>query len=439
MVVLAAVGAALIVAWNIWVAPFGHPVYGLFNMGIDTRVYRGGASAVWYDLPLYDLPVYQVWQFTYTPFAAIVLVPLAWIPQHSAQFWWDVGNVVCLLALVGVSLRSLRFRIDGRFIAFTILFAIAVVGLEPVHTTLWNGQINLVLALLVIGDQLRRSDRLRGVGIGLAAGIKLTPIFFAAYLALTRQWRAAVTAVATFGATILIGLAVLGSEAWGFWTGSLSQTGRIGPLDHPANQSLNGFFARLVPMGLGHTPSWLWIPTGLVVGLLGLWAALAAHRAGQELLALSITGMTSCAVSPFSWGHHWVWVVPLLLIAVVHCFDAVDRRRPATWLWWLAPATIVALTFTWWHRVTFTGPGGREEIKLTFGVFRFLRAPVGPSWELPLRLAGSGAYVLLLLITIAVTLWMCDGKRAIRFNATALRDRTTRSTSHAAASPVDTE
>lgn len=413
----------------------GHPVYGLFNMGIDTRVYRGGAAAVWDNRPLYDLPVYKVWQFTYTPFAAIILVPLAWIPEHSAQFWWDVGNVACLLALVAVSLRSLRFKFDARFAAFVVLFSVAVVGLEPVHTTFWNGQINLFLAIIVIADQLRRSDRLRGVGIGIAAGIKLTPIFFTAYLVVTKQWRAAVVAVGTFAVTILLGLAVLGTEAWDFWTGSLSQTGRIGPLDHPANQSLNGFFARLVPMGLGATPTWLWIPVGLVVGLLGLWAAVAAHKDGRELLALSITGMTSCAVSPFSWGHHWVWVVPLLLVAVVECFARTDRRHPLTWFWWLAPATIVALTFTWWHRTVTYTPHGEERLRLTFGVFRIFRAPRGADWELPFRLIGSGAYVVLLLLTIAVTLWMCDGLRAIRFNA-AVPDSGTATLPR---TPVDTE
>ncbi len=417
MVALAAVGALLILAWQIWVVPLNHPTYGLFNMGIDTRVYRGGALAVWDGRPLYDLPVYKVWQFTYTPFAAVVLVPLVWVPEHTALFLWNVGNVACLLALIAVSLRALRFRIDGRFVAFTALFGFAVIGLEPVHTTFWNGQINLVLALLVIGDQLRRSDRLRGVGIGLASGIKLTPIFFAAYLVITKQWRAAITAVAVFAATIVLGLVVLGDEAWRFWTTSLTETGRIGPLDHPANQSLNGFFARLPAMGLGHAPSWLWIPTGLVVGLLGLWAALAAHRAGRELLALTVTGMTSCAVSPFSWGHHWVWVVPLLLVAVIHCFETTDRRRPLTWLWWLAPAAVIGLTFTWWHRVVTVTPHGVERLKITFGVFRFVRSPSGPEWELPVRLVGSGAYVLLLLLTIAVTLWVCDGRSAIRFNA----------------------
>lgn len=422
MVSIGVVAALLVVAWQIWIVPFDHQVYGLFNNGIDTRVYRGGAVAVWNDLPLYDLPVYKAWQFTYAPFAALVMVPLAWVPDHTAQLLWNIGNVICLLGLIAVSLRSLRFRFDGKFVAFTVCFGIFVVGLEPVHTTFWNGQINLVLALMVIADQVRRSERLRGIGIGLAAGIKLTPIFFAAYLVVTRQWRAAVVAVATFVATILLGLAVLRGEAWRFWTTSISETGRIGPLDSPANQSLNGFFARLVPMGLGHTPSWMWVPIGLVVGLLGLWAALAAHRAGQELLALSITGMTSCAVSPFSWGHHWVWVVPLLLVAITYCVDMIDRRRPATWLWLLAPSIIVVLTFTWWHRVVTVTPKGHERIYLTFGFFRFLRAPEGPGWELPLRLIGSGAYVLLLLLTIAVTLWLCDGRRAIRFNASRTPD-----------------
>ncbi|MGB3302287.1 glycosyltransferase 87 family protein [Gordonia sp. (in: high G+C Gram-positive bacteria)] len=435
MVGIAAVAAAAVVAWLIWAVPMGHSVYGLFNNGIDTRVYRGGAAAVWNDRPLYELPVYKAWQFTYTPFAAILMVPLAWIPENTAQFLWNVGNVVALLALVSVSLRALRFKFDARFMAFVALFSVAVVSLEPVHTTVWNGQINLWLALIVIADQLRRRGPLRGIGIGIAAGIKLTPIFFAAYLVVTKQWRAAIVAVSTFAVTILLGLAVLGGEAWQYWTDSLSQTGRIGPLESPANQSINGFFARFVPMGFGETPSWLWIPLGLVVGLLGLWAAVAAHRDGRELLALSITGMTSCAVSPFSWGHHWVWVVPLLLVALAECATRTDMKRPISWLWWLAPATIVALTFTWWHSVVRYDHNGNEILKLTFGVFRAFRAPEGPGWELPFRLAGSGAYVLLLLLTIAVTLWMCDGRRAIRFNAAVPDSDTTT----AKRTPVDTE
>ncbi|WP_245569660.1 glycosyltransferase 87 family protein [Gordonia shandongensis] len=418
MVIVAAAGAVLIIAWCIWVVPIDHPVYGLFNMGVDNHVYRGGAEAVWNGTPLYDGPVYKVWQFTYPPFAALILVPLAWTGLHGAQVLWNIGNVVCLLAVVAMSLRALHFRFDRRFVAFVIGFSIAVVGLEPVHTTLWNGQINLLLAVLVIGDLARRSGRWTGIGTGLAAGIKLTPIFYAAHLITTRRWRAAITLIITFAATIAIGIAVLGSQGVEFWTVRLTETGRIGPLTHPANQSLNGFFARLGPMGLGNPPNWLWIPTGVLVGCLGLWAAWSAHRVGRDLLAISITGMTSAAVSPFSWGHHWVWVVPLLLIALVEAVDAVDRTRVRTWVWALAPIAVVASTFTWWRRSTVTSRDGVEHLRLRFGIFRFIRSPQGPGWEIALRLAGSGAYVLLLLATIAVTLWWTRRVEPIRFKPT---------------------
>src|SRR5581483_12201814 len=69
---------------------------------------------------------------------------------------------------------------------FVICLALPLVTwLQPVRETLTFGQINLVLALLVLADLLvlaPRGSRLTGVGIGLAAAIKLTPAVFILYL-----------------------------------------------------------------------------------------------------------------------------------------------------------------------------------------------------------------------------------------------------------------
>ncbi|WP_223291345.1 glycosyltransferase 87 family protein [Gordonia malaquae] len=416
MLAIAAVGAVLVVCWHIWVVPFTDPVYGLFNMGIDTRVYRGGAIAVWDGLPLYAKPVYEVWEFTYPPFAALVMVPLAGLPIHTAKFLWNVGSVISLLLLIGLSLRALRFRFDARFVAFTVLVAVFATSLEPVHTTLWNGQINLVLALFVVADLALRNHRLQGLGVGLAAGIKLTPLFFVAHLVTVRKFRAAIVAVAVFVGTVLIGIAVLGREAIDFWTGDISDTKRIGSMAAPANQSFNGFFARLGTMDLAHPPTWLWVPVGLVVGLLSLWAAYCAYQAGGRLLAVAITGMASCAVSPFSWGHHWVWILPLLLVAFVHAYEQTRREDPRTWLWWLAPASIVTLTFTYWQAMPLPVPGhpGKVFHGMAFGSFRGFGSVDGPAWQVPFQLIGSGAYLIVLLGTIAVTLWWTRRVEPIR-------------------------
>lgn len=414
MIAVAACAALLAVCWHVWAVPITEPTYGLFNNGIDTRVYRGGAIAVWQGTPLYDVPVFKVWRFTYPPFAGLLMVPLAGFGPHLALVLWNTVNVVSLLLVVGVSMHAMRFKVDVRLAAFTVLAAIASTVLEPVHTTLWNGQVNLILALVVIVDLSVRSERLRGIGVGLAAGIKLTPLFFVADLLSTRRFRAAAVAVGTFGATVVIGFLVLGDEAKGFWTEQVTQTERIGHLYASANQTFHGYFARLATYGVATPPSWLWIPVGLVVGVLGLWAAHVAYRAGANLLAISITGMASCAVGPFSWGHHWVWVLPLLLVVTVHAADQARRAGPATWGWWLAPAVIVALTFAYTQPAikVIVGRHGPEQFQgMVFGPFRgFLSSPTA-GWHLPLQLVASGAYLVVLLGTIAVTLWWARGRQ----------------------------
>lgn len=413
MIVLAAFAAVAAVCWHIWVAPWNDPGYGLFHNGIDTRVYRGAAQAVWHDLPLYDAPVYRLWRFTYAPFAAVVMIPLSAFSAATALLLWNISSVISLLLLIGVSMHAMRFRVDLRLAVFTILTGVAVTTLEPVHTTLWNGQINLFLALAVVADLSLVSNRLRGVGVGLAAGIKLTPMFYVAYLVTVRKFRYAAVALTTFAATVVVGAVVLGSEATGFWTHDMLQTGRIGNLDAPANQTFRGYFARLATFDIAHPPSWLWIPVGFVVGVLGLWGAHAAYRSGANLLAISITGMTSCAIGPFSWGHHWVWIVPLLLVATVHAVDQARRDRPGTWLWWLAPASVVALTFayTQWATVPLPGAPGKFIYAMQFGPFRGFIGSETRGWHYPVELISSGAYLIVLLGTVAVTLGWARRRR----------------------------
>ena len=412
MIVLAAVAAGAAVCWHIWVAPWDDPGYGLFHNGIDTRVYHGAADAVWHGRSLYDAPVYRVWRFTYAPFAGLVMLPLAAFTESTALLLWNIGSVISLLLLIAVSMRAMGFRLDFRLVVFTVLTAIAVTTLEPVHTTLWNGQINLFLALAVVLDLGPVKNRLRGVGVGLAAGIKLTPLFFVAQLCAIRRFRDAAVALTTFAATVVLAVMVLGREATGFWTDDMLQTRRIGNLDAPANQTFRGYFARLATFDIAHPPSWLWIPVGVVVGALGLWAAYVAHRCRANLLAISITGMTSCAIGPFSWGHHWVWIVPLLLVATVHAVDAARRDRPATWLWWSAPAALVALTFSYtqWATVPLAGAPGKFIYAMQFGAFRGFIGSETQGWHYPVELISSGAYLIVLLGTVAVTLRWARGQ-----------------------------
>ena len=64
-------------------------------------------------------------------------------------------------------------RPTWRFAGDRAVSLVAIVMLfEPVRTTIWYGQINVFLMLLVPADLTRDDDsRVRGLGTGLAAGI----------------------------------------------------------------------------------------------------------------------------------------------------------------------------------------------------------------------------------------------------------------------------
>src|SRR5439155_13505639 len=120
--------------------------------------------------------------------------------------------------------------------------AAVAMWLEPVDMTLHFGQINLLLLALVLAD-LALPRRWQGIGVGLAAAIKLTPLIFIGYLLLTRRLRAALVATGTFAATVALGFALLPGGSVAFWGGRFAQPGD-GP-ERLVNQSLNGLILRL--------------------------------------------------------------------------------------------------------------------------------------------------------------------------------------------------
>lgn len=316
--------------------------WGLFNGGVDLDVYRRGAWHVLQGLPLYDRPVDKGELFyTYTPFSAALFTPLELLPAEPDRHYLFAVNIAVLTAVVVQCWRLLGYRVDRRLVGVSLLVALGCVFLEPVRTTLFFGQINLILMLLVLCDATAVGRRrLAGVGTGVAAGIKLTPLFFVAYFVVLRRWRVAATAVATFSVTVAVGWLLLPEDSRRYWGGVFLKSDRIGDeLLHPSNQSLRGGLARL----LGEHPStWLWLPLAGAVGVAGLWVAATLHRVGERLLAVTVVGLTAPVVSPFSWTHHWVWVVPLVVWLV--------DRASTSWRWWLVPAVLFVALGAWPYR-----------------------------------------------------------------------------------------
>jgi alpha-1,2-mannosyltransferase len=273
---------------------------------IDMQVYQAGAQTLLHGGPLYSKPVLGPMEFTYPPIAAVLFLPLAVLPLPVLGVLWVAGN----LGLLWLIIRRCQERV-GLPPELALVFAIAALWLEPVRTTLLLGQINLALLGVVVFDLCRnKRSKWAGVGVGLAAAVKLTPLLFVVYLVFARRFREATVAMATFVATVVIGLLIV-PEAAHYWLGGVfGDSTRVGPVLNWSNQSLHGMLARV----LGEPESKLpWLAVAGVVALAGTFLAGLVDRRGDRVLAIGLAGLTACAVSPFSWEHHWVWFIPVII------------------------------------------------------------------------------------------------------------------------------
>ncbi len=328
----------------------------------DLVVYRDGGLIVRHVSPAYDphraSPLYD-WtgahgvQFTYPPFAA-VLFSVASVLSWTAMRW---AMTLASMAALGLSLwlvfGALGYR-DRPAIRLGATLGVSALALvtEPVQQTLSLGQVNLLLMLLVVADLLTggalvpggRTRWWHGIGIGVAAGVKLTPLIFIPYLLLTRRYRQAATASGVFAATVALGYAILPGDSGTYWANGLFlKANRIVFLGTRGNQSLRGVLTRLAgSVSSGTVP---WLAAAVLVAVAGLVAAALLYRARQPVPAMLACALTGLLVSPLSWDHHWVWVAPGL--ALLAHLGAVAGRRAVRAAWWAAGIALFLIFASW--------------------------------------------------------------------------------------------
>ena len=265
----------------------------------DVRVYRAGGQAIFGNGDLTAVRV-GAYGFTYPPFAAALFAAIAWLPL---KLMFAVLTTASAAALFVVLRRSAP-NIDGSPRAAAGLSLLVMT--QPVIATLAWGQINLVLAALVLHDLLVRRS---GVLVGIAAAIKLTPAVFVLYLLVCGRRREARTAVVTFVGAASIGAIMAPSASWRYWTHDAFVGSGVGGFDHVGNQSVRGLAERAFGSGAGTA---VWLITAVPLLAAGLLLARRAALGGDDVLGAGIAGVTACLVSPVSWIHHWVWCIPCL-------------------------------------------------------------------------------------------------------------------------------
>ena len=348
---------------------------------IDTDDYRMGGQAWLGGRPLYadgaifhtqgglDLP------FTYPPLAAIVFSPLALVSLPVASL--AVTVITCVLLVVSVWIVLTRLQVPGespvgpdwlrRGWLAAGLVALSVLWFEPIQANFSFGQINVVLMTLVIADCVpRRTPWPRGLLLGVAIALKLTPAVFLLYFLLRRDIRAALTALGAFVVATLIGFALAWDDSWEYWTSTVRHTDRIGTATLNTNQNAAGALARLELGQSTHFVVWT-LACFAVLGLT-VWSVRRILAAGESTLAVMCVAMFGLVVSPVSWSHHWVWALPTIIVTAVLAYryrsgalglvsavgvalmvwppiELLPEHREAAATWW---RQLFGMSYVWW-------------------------------------------------------------------------------------------
>jgi alpha-1,2-mannosyltransferase len=281
---------------------------------VDLHVYVGGAGALDHRGTLYDYvyadqtPDFPL-PFTYPPFAAVVFYPLHLIPFGILAFAWQLGTIAALYGVVRVSQRLLPGPVGDWRVA--MLWTAVGIWIEPLRSNFDYGQINVLLVLAVLCAVYSTRWWLSGLLVGLAAGVKLTPAVSGLYFVGARRWAASVFSAVVFVGTIAVSALVVGDQTRYYFTELLGDASRVGPIGTSFNQSWRGGISRILGHDAGYGPVVL---AGIAVtAVLAVLAWRAIGGASDRLGAILVVQLFGLLLSPISWTHHWVWLLPLMI------------------------------------------------------------------------------------------------------------------------------
>lgn len=281
---------------------------------VDFRVYMLGGAALSHPETLYSFAYSaqspdQPLPFVYPPFAAIVFWPLTVLPVEVAGLLWQLAMVAAVYAIVWISQRMVGVGTHRS----AMLWTAGVIWLEPLRIALTLGQVGVFLTLAVLYAVYTNRWWLSGLLVGLAAGVKLTPAITGIYFLGVRRWRAAVFSAVVFFATVALSLLVVGDQVRHYFTGVMGDTS-VNPIGIVINQSWRGAISRILGRDAGEGAVVLAAIAATAVLALLAWRALGAGPGPRDQLASAlVVQLFGLLISPISWIHHWIWVVPLAI------------------------------------------------------------------------------------------------------------------------------
>jgi alpha-1,2-mannosyltransferase len=267
--------------------------------------------------------------FKYPPFAALVFQPLAVFPLRVAGALFSLLNLVLWVVAVYLT-REIVARTFPERNSSVLPLVLAVVFtaqffLDNFHHAQMNGMI-FVLVLLGIQAYLHERDLRAAAYLVVATAIKITPIFFIAWLVVRGRRRAALAVPALALACVLLPLLVRGpatgaAELVEYYHFFLERHQRGEISQYTADQNLAAFVNRMTRQQAdAKHASHIYLPTSERTAQLTyrvLWAAvlliflaklalLRIRRAPLSAFELSMVFLTGLLLSPITFIAHLV-------------------------------------------------------------------------------------------------------------------------------------
>jgi len=230
----------------------------------------------------YALPDYKMYPFTYPPFGAWALSPLTWFDYETAARLMIMAIALQTAVIVALVGRSLGWSWGSAFAIAPWAAILVQQCLEPFTQSVGFAQVNTaMMALVMIDVAAPDSWKGRGVASGLAAAIKLTPAIAVLIFLLRRQWRSAITMVATSLAVTLLSWVISPGESARFFFDAMWDPQRAGDAYYTSNQNLKGFVARALPE---NTWSIAWAITVALALVAAVWLCLRIQAAATSVV-----------------------------------------------------------------------------------------------------------------------------------------------------------
>ena len=326
--------------------------------------------------------------YVYPPPSILAFWPLTLLSFGGGFVAFTLISHLCLLGCMWLMIMRLH-PLPAKPLVRTVFICLAtayVLLSDAVRITLDLGQVNLIVLFLLCASfvalERRGSNWLIAAPLSIAILLKTYPLFLLILIATRRRFKAAALTLACFAALVAIAVVVVPSYVWSSWltevvpaasnTKALAFLFSHTPLDFAWNQSVAGLMKRLLGDTLwGHSPlsfPALAAPLTKVVdaALIGVTSFLAfrfykrCHPMDGLADDTAAFLLMMYLVSPISWDHHLVFILPAAILALryiveerIHARAALGLAAVLCLLAWRVQLDASLFQKGWWNLLGF--------------------------------------------------------------------------------------